>query len=117
MWVSDELRSEIKEWASTGCRQSYCQGSIKAIGDTLLTALESPKVIRWEPAGTHQINPGSIHIRQCFTLLNEDGTRLRLGFTGLATIMVFSRRKRHTYCNAEEFKERIDKFLGDKNDE
>ena len=117
MIVSDKLRADIEEWTVLGCKQAYCQRSIKGIRETLLATLASPKVIGWEPAGTHQINPGSIHIRQCFNLVNADGTKLRVGFVGNWTIMVFSRRKRYTHCDSVEFKKRINKFLGDENDE
>ena len=46
-----------------------------------------------------------------YEIVHSDGRKLRLAFTGLSNIQVFSSRKRSTHCYPAELKKRLEQFI------
>ena len=110
MIVSKEIHSLIDQY-KTYCNQPRCQTEWANIRHSLLNCLASNKIIDFDYIGEYELNPGSVHIRPTYAIKHKNGTEMKIAFTWLSNIVVFSSRNRKTHCYADEFKKRLDRFV------
>lgn len=109
MLVTEEIRETLSSLTASGCNYRQCQDDVSNLRDSLTTALESERVTDFKQDGRWLLN--GIHPRRVYTIVQDGGHRLKIAFTGMSSIMVFSSRGRYTHCRPDEFQERLQKFL------
>ena len=109
MEVNRKLQ-ELIEDQQTNCSNPWCQDQSRELADLLLETLSSPEVASLEYVGEHRLNPTSKLTRPVYEIVHSDGRRLRLAFTGLSNIQVFSSKNRSTHCYPEALRARLEKF-------
>ena len=110
MQLTEQLQNII-EGHQTTCSNQWCRDEGQKISDTLLRALGEDRVAGMEYAGEHRLNPMSNWTRAAYELIHADGRRLRLAFTGMSSLQVFSKRGRSTHCRAAELHGRLQAFI------
>ena len=110
MKITAEVQDTITDMR-TDCHHQRCKDQAQNIENTLLQALASPMVDSFTPDGEWLLN--DIHPRPAYLIQHTDSRSLRIAFTFMCTIMVFSRRRpRHyTHCRPQEFAQRMREFL------
>ena len=112
MKLTKALVDEVADLCDTTCTRPRCQAAAQCHQALLLHALASVQVTEFTFVGEHPLHPGSIHIRPVFQLTHLNGRTLRMAFTGLSTVQVFSnRRNRSTHCHPHEFATRLHNFI------
>ncbi len=110
MQLTEQLQNII-EGHQTTCSNQWCRDEGQRISDTLLRALGEDQVTNMEYASQHRLNPMSNWTRATYEILHADGRRLRLAFTGMSSLQVFSKRSRSTHCRAAELRDRLQAFI------
>ena len=93
------------------CRSPICQKNYHELASVVRALADSPHIKSISYAGEYRLNPFSSWTRPKFSINHRDGRSMKVGFTGMTTIHVFSKRKRGTHCYASEFRERAVKFI------
>ena len=110
MIVTNETRETVASH-HTSCSHEQCQKQSEEIGAKLLAALASDLVRSFQPAGTWLLNRR--HPRPVYAIERADGRRMRVAFTGMTTLMVFSKRGRFTHCRPDELEQKLARFLNE----
>ena len=110
MNVDNKLEALIRDHHDVKCCTGQA-GQARDIANTLLETLRDTQVVSFIYAGEHRLNPVSTWTRPMYEVTHAAGRALRLAFTGMGTIQVFSKRKRSTHCYAAEFRKRMRQFL------
>ena len=111
MEIDEELR-EFIESEKTACPNQWCRDQGEAITEILLETLGNPRITGLEYQGEHRLNPSSNWTRPVYGIVHQDGRRIRIAFTRLSSIQVFSHRKgKSTHCYSAELKKRLGEFI------
>ena len=110
MELNTQLR-ELIENEKTNCDKPGCRKQAEEIAAILLETLGAPQATVMEYVGEHRLNPESTWTRPVYEIAHQDGSRLRLAFTGLSNVQVFSGRNRSTHCRAAELGKRLERFI------
>ena len=109
MKINKEIQ-EIINSSYISCSNVWCQKECRESLRRLMDLLCSPKIISMEYKGEYKFNPQKLWSRSVYEISHIDGRKLKLAFTGMGTIQIFSKRNRQTHCRTKEFKERLNKF-------
>lgn len=109
MNVTPEIKEDIQSHR-TACQKDFCQNQAQQLEESLIETLASPQVSNFQETGEWFLN--GLHWRPVYTITHHDGRTLEIAFTGLSNIMTFSSRDRYTHNRADEFRERMERFLG-----
>lgn len=110
MQVTSTQNDLIEHYRPT-CPSPHCKAQYQELADLLLETLRSPQVTALEYAGEYRLNPESNYTRPVYEIVHQDGRTLRLAFTGLSTLQVFSPRNRSTHCCPGELARRMQDFI------
>ena len=106
----DRKLQELIEDQQTNCSNPRCRNQSRELADLLLETLNSPEVANLEYVGERRLNPTSTLTRPVYEIVHSDGRRLRLAFTGLSNIQIFSSRNKSTHCYPEDLRAKLEKF-------
>ena len=115
--VTGKPERSLDELLHLRCTSTWCQANVDLIKATLQTALESQKIAAFVYEGDVKFSLMNAYGRPTYTIHHVDGRQMRVAFTGMSTIEVYSKRKRggrsSHHCRGDEFRDRMQKFIGD----
>ena len=110
MVLTEETRRTVEQYRRIGCHSETCRAQAGQLVDILLEALAREEVTGFEPLEDWLLN--GIHRRPAYALIRRDGAELKIAFTGMTMLMVFSSRNRYTHCGPGGLTRRLERFLG-----
>ena len=94
----------------TGCGKTRCVSDVYKIKRLLLNTLRSDQVVGFEEFDRWQPHP-QFSGRPTYKIVRSDGKRLRVAFTGMTTLQVFSKGDRSHHYRPAELSEKLGSFI------
>ena len=111
MIITKEIHQLVNSYMNIHCKNTHCQKQIRNIYSKLIELLSSDKVENFRYVGLCKLSYSNGPAKKLYQITLKNRKFMKIGFTGMSSIQVFSKRNRSTYCYSNEFCERVEKLL------